>query len=128
MDVLLNELAFQKVLLSSIDDTVQNRQAAEEEVCAEIRNLEKQIRALKRCTTTTASYSQSSGSSQPSQTQYHSSSKTPGPSTGEDLSSAQAMDGYLSKCFPPSEAPTRTFEGPFSFSGFCSLAALQYNL
>jgi uncharacterized coiled-coil protein SlyX len=52
MDALLNELAFQKVLLNSIDDTVQNREAAEEEVRAEIRTLEKQIRDLKRGTTT----------------------------------------------------------------------------
>ena len=61
MNVLLNELAFQKVLLNSIDDTVQNREAAEEEVRAEIRTLEKQIRDLKRGSTT-ASNSQPSGS------------------------------------------------------------------
>jgi phage shock protein A len=74
MDVLLNELAFQKVLLNSIDDTVQNREAAEDEVRAEIRALEKQIRELKRGSTT-ASQPQPSGSSQSSQNKSSSSSK-----------------------------------------------------
>jgi phage shock protein A len=103
MDSLLNELAFQKVLLSSIDDTVQNREAAEEEVRAEIRSLEKQIRVLKRrTTTTTASNSQSSASSQPSQTQSSNPGKASNTATRDGLSTASAMDGYLSELPCPS--------------------------
>jgi len=99
MDVLLNELAFQKVLLNSIDDTVQNREAAEEEVRAEIRALEKQIRELKRGTTT-APTSQPSRYLHSSQRQSSSSSKKPNPAAGNGTPSAPAMDGYLSECFP----------------------------
>ena len=59
IDALLGEIAFQKVLLSSIDDSVENREEAEGEVRVEIKNLEKQVRALRRgpCTTTSASQS-----------------------------------------------------------------------
>lgn len=99
MDELMNELAFQKVLLSSIDNTVQNREAAESEVRAEIRSLEKQIRDLKRGATNTASQSGASTSSQPSQTVSSSSiskNKTSTP-TRNGHSAATAMDGYLSK-------------------------------
>lgn len=52
---LLNEIAFQKVLLNSLNDTVENREEAEREISAEIKTLEKQLRHLKRCTTSTAS-------------------------------------------------------------------------
>jgi hypothetical protein len=45
---LMNEISFQRVLLASIDDTVDDREAAEDEVRAEIRNLEKELRDLKR--------------------------------------------------------------------------------
>ncbi|KUJ08350.1 uncharacterized protein LY89DRAFT_711734 [Mollisia scopiformis] len=61
---LINEISFQKVLLSSIDDSVQNREAAEDEVKEEIRQLEAQLRALRRSTTTTASQLTSSQQSQ----------------------------------------------------------------
>jgi hypothetical protein len=118
MDALLNELAFQKVLLSSIDDTVQNRETAEEEVRAEIQSLEKQIRVLKRgTTTTTTSNSRSSASSQPSQTQFSDLSKTSDPATGDGLSAVSAMDGYLSECLASStsNAHSRLFECPFLF-------------
>lgn len=98
MDALLNELAFQKVLLNSIDDTVQNRDDAEEEVRGEIRALEKQIRELRR-SSTTASNSQPSESSQSYQKPSASSSKNPLPATGNGTSSASAMDGYLSEYF-----------------------------
>ena len=102
MDALLNELAFQKVLLNSIDDTVQNRRDAEDEVRAEIRAIEKQIRELRR-SSTTASNSQLSASSQSSQKPSASSSKDPITTTGNGTSSAApAMDGYLSECLPPS--------------------------
>jgi uncharacterized coiled-coil protein SlyX len=111
MDVLLNELAFQKVLLNSIDDTVQNREAAEEDVRAEIRALEKQIRDLKRGSTT-ASNSQPGGSaSQPSQKRSSSSNNT-APATGNGTPSAPAMDSYLSECFP-SNTTKRRLPYPF---------------
>src|SRR3984885_13405471 len=45
---LMNEISFQKVLLSSIDDSVEDRDAAEDEVRTEIRRLENELRALKR--------------------------------------------------------------------------------
>ncbi len=105
MDVLLSELAFQKVLLNSIDDTVQNRKAAEEEVRAEIRTLEKQIRDLKRGTTT-ASNSQPPGpASQSSQIRSSFSSKKPGPAPGNSTPSATVMDAYQSKFFPSTHFP-----------------------
>lgn len=47
IDDLLDEIAFQKVLLSSIDDSVQNREEAEAEVRAEITALERQLRKLR---------------------------------------------------------------------------------
>jgi uncharacterized coiled-coil protein SlyX len=99
MDVLLNELAFQKVLLSSIDDTVQNREAAEEEIRAEIRALEKQIRNLKR-STTAASQPQPSRSSQSLRKSSSSPSKKPNAGTGTGAVATPAMDGYLSRCSP----------------------------
>ncbi|KAH8816892.1 SNF2 family N-terminal domain-containing protein [Xylogone sp. PMI_703] len=45
---LMNEIAFQKVLLSSIDDSVEDREDAEAEVRAEIKALERQLRALRQ--------------------------------------------------------------------------------
>jgi uncharacterized coiled-coil protein SlyX len=54
---LVNEIAFQKVLLSSIDDSVDDREAAEDEVRAEIKKLEKEIKNLKRGSTSTYSES-----------------------------------------------------------------------
>jgi hypothetical protein len=118
MDALLNELAFQKVLLNSIDDTVQNRDVAEEEVRAEIRALEKQIRDIRR-SSTTASNSQHSASSQSSQKSSSGSSKKPNPGTGNGTSSAAAMDGYLSECLLPSTRPRAHLDLPFS-SDLCS--------
>lgn len=107
MDVLLNELAFQRVILNSIDDTVQNREAAEEEVRAEIRSLEKQIRALKRGATT-ASNSQAADSSRSSQSQSSSIPKKGEQPSGSGLSAASApapaMDGYQSKSLPLNQA------------------------
>lgn len=54
---ILNEIAFQKVILKSLDDLVENREEADREVRAEIKSLEKQLRDLKRGTTETASNS-----------------------------------------------------------------------
>lgn len=105
MEVLLSELAFQKALLNSIDDTVQNREAAEEEVRAEIRALEKQIRDLKRGATT-ASNSQPPGSaSQSSQSRSSFFSKKPGPAPGNSTPFATAMDAYQSKFFSSTHFP-----------------------
>ena len=64
LDELMSEIAFQKVLLSSIDDSVANRAEAEDEVRAEIKTLEKKLRALKHGTSTTASQSAQLHSSQ----------------------------------------------------------------
>jgi hypothetical protein len=124
MDVLLNELAFQKVLLNSIDDTVQNREAAEDEVCAEIRALEKQIRELKRGSTT-ASQPQHSGSCQSSQKPSSSSSKKPNASTGSGTPYAPAMDGYLSECFPLECNQAHIEISPFPFDLLFSNIPLQ---
>ncbi len=67
MEDIMSEITFQKVLLSSIDDSVHNREAAENEVRAEIKSLEDKLRDLKRSTTTAASNSQLHSSSQYSQ-------------------------------------------------------------
>lgn len=60
----MSEIAFQKVLLSSIDHTVENREAAEAEVRTEIKTLEKTLRSLKHGATTSASQSTQIPSSQ----------------------------------------------------------------
>ncbi len=60
---LIDEIAFQRVLLSSIDDNVQDREDAEKDVRDEIRSLERQLRDLRRRTTTTALKSRSSNPS-----------------------------------------------------------------
>ena len=48
VDDLMDEIRFQRVILSSIDDSVEDREAAEEEVRAEIKRLEKKMKILKR--------------------------------------------------------------------------------
>ena len=108
---LMNEIAFQKVLLASIDDSVQDRANAESEVRAEIKTLEKQLRELKRRgTTSTASTFRPLISSQPSEATSSASSlhKRPSnPTTEDDNASGTAMDGYLSECLNPLLFPTR---------------------
>jgi chromosome segregation ATPase len=105
---LMNEIAFQKVLLASIDDSVQDRPNAENEVKAEIKALEKQLRDLKRRgtrTTSTASKTETSLSSQQSSEATSSASSThkrPSNPTEEGHASGTAMDGFLSElseCF-----------------------------
>jgi hypothetical protein len=103
---LMNEIAFQKVLLASIDESVQDRSNAENEVRAEIKTLEKQLRDLKRRgTTSTASKLETSLSSQQSSEATSSSSSThkrPSNLTEEYNASGTAMDGFLSElseCF-----------------------------
>jgi len=96
IEELINEIAFQKVLLSSIDDTVQNREAAENDVRTEIRTLEAQLRNLRRSTTNTASDSRPSASSQ--QPETASSISSPNKSTADgDASAGTTMNGYLSE-------------------------------
>ncbi|KAE8443177.1 hypothetical protein EG329_002275 [Mollisiaceae sp. DMI_Dod_QoI] len=97
---LIEEIAFQQVLLASIDGSVQNREAAEAEVREEIRSLESQLRALKRGTTTTASNSQLSPSSH--STQATVSSNSPSKKSSHSLSqdnavSGSAMDGTFNR-------------------------------
>jgi hypothetical protein len=106
IDDLIGEIAFQRVLLESIDDTVQNRHEAELEVRKEIRNLESQVKRLKRGTTggtPTASNYSNSASSQVME--------APAPSSSPKIRPLDA--GFLS------EAPTDAFQGdkyaPFTF-------------
>lgn len=88
---LIHEIAFQKVLLQSIDDSVENRESAETEVRAEIKRLEKRLKDLRRSATTTASNSRTSSApqSQPGPSvPSKSSHKEPSNSTAErDLGS-----------------------------------------
>lgn len=97
---LIEEIAFQKVLLASIDDSVQNREAAVAEVKSEILSLEKQVRALKRGNTTTASSSQASTSSHAIQAtpSASSSSKKPAHTSPEDDTTVgSVMDSSMSE-------------------------------
>ena len=106
LDELINEIAFQKVLLSSIDDSVQNRQEAEDEVKAEIKSLEKQVRELKRSTTSAALNSHNSSASQPFETSSSNQSSSTNPSgshTMDDTLSGtplQANQGLLHFSLP----------------------------
>lgn len=100
---LQHEIAFQEVLLESIDDTVVDREAAENEVKEEIRALESQLRALRRRTTTTAS--QSGSSQHPSSSraaQVTTSTSSPGKklahsSTAVEEHIGSAMDSSMSE-------------------------------
>lgn len=83
MAELLSEITFQKVLLSSIDDSVGNRESAEREVRQEIKALESQLRSLRRGTTM-ASNSSAPQSSQPAAPK----------STSSDSSSAGTFVGH----------------------------------
>jgi hypothetical protein len=101
---LMNEIAFQKVLLASIDDSVQDRLKAESDVRAEIKTLEKQLRDKRRGTTSTASTFRPAISSQiPEETSSAFPHNRPSNLTTEDdNASGTAMDGYLSElsdCF-----------------------------
>jgi len=62
-----SEISFQKVLLSSIDDSVEDREEAEQEVRKEIYRLQKQLKAARRGTIGAASTSQSFSAPQPLQ-------------------------------------------------------------
>lgn len=84
MNDLKEEILFQKVLLSSIDDHVQNREAAEQEVRDEIHSLERKLNQLKRA---------SRGSSKPSSQNLQSTPEQPASSVPEDPATV-AMNGY----------------------------------
>ncbi|KAK0105181.1 hypothetical protein ONS95_004422 [Cadophora gregata] len=86
---LKEEILFQKVLLQSIDDNVQDREAAEQEVRHEIHSLERQLNRLKR-----AAQGSSGFSSKPSSQSFHSTpGKDPTNSASEDPARV-AMNGY----------------------------------
>lgn len=99
IDDLLDEIAFQQTLLASIDDSVHNREEAQNEVKAEIRTLTARLR-VKQGITTTALNSRTHSSSQNSTSasanaSYQTQPQPPKTSTGGDLSSEAAMNGYL---------------------------------
>jgi uncharacterized coiled-coil protein SlyX len=64
---LYNEIAFQRVLLSSIDETVVNWEELQDQVKEEIESLIRQVKDLQRSTTSTASASLPSSASERSQ-------------------------------------------------------------
>lgn len=87
---LKEEILFQKVLLKSIDDNVQDREAAEQEVRDEIHSLERKFNQLKR-----AAQGSSGSTSKPSSRSFPSSQgNNPTNSAPEDRAAA-AMNGYL---------------------------------
>ncbi|KAH9214043.1 SNF2 family N-terminal domain-containing protein [Leptodontidium sp. 2 PMI_412] len=90
MNDLKEEILFQKVLLSSIDDHVQNREAAEQEVRDEIHSLERKLNQLKRA---------SRGSSKPSSQNLQSTPEQPASSVPEDPATV-AMNGYPGQWYP----------------------------
>ncbi|KAH7310958.1 SNF2 family N-terminal domain-containing protein [Rhexocercosporidium sp. MPI-PUGE-AT-0058] len=100
MNELQEEILFQKVLLQSIDDHVQNREAAEQEVRDEIHSLERKLNQLKRAAKATSS------SSKPSSQNFQSTPQQPtSSSAGEDPTSV-AMNGYRAseQWYPQSSA------------------------
>jgi len=89
---LQDELCFQQVLLRSIDDKVQDKENAAQQVKQEIAVLEKQLKALKRGNKPTASNpSTTVGSFQASYSR-----DTPSKNTDAERA-AEFMDGYMSK-------------------------------
>ncbi|TVY81741.1 putative ATP-dependent helicase [Lachnellula suecica] len=96
IEELQDELGFQRVMLRSIDDSVQDRENAEREVKQEIATIEKRLKMLKRGTGTTASKSSnppSVASSQASCSKETPSKKTPASSSaGQHV---EGMDGSL---------------------------------
>ncbi|KAH6675016.1 P-loop containing nucleoside triphosphate hydrolase protein [Halenospora varia] len=81
---IMEELVFQKTMLASIDDTVADRDDAEEEIRGEIRKLEKRLKELKRGT---------SGRHPASQLSLAASPNSPLKNASQASSSA-AMEGY----------------------------------
>lgn len=71
------ELAFQDVLLKSIDDSVENREEAINEIKAEIELLKKRLRGLSHRTTSTASSSRQSASQSSIRATHSPPSKSP---------------------------------------------------
>lgn len=99
---LIEEIAFQRVLLESMDDTVVNRQQAELDVRKEIRDLENQVKRLRRGTTAgtpTASNSLNTISSQAPEVP----TQEPSPKiNSEQLASPPEapMDGFRGERYP----------------------------
>ncbi|EKD14371.1 uncharacterized protein L3040_008273 [Drepanopeziza brunnea f. sp. 'multigermtubi'] len=104
IEVLEDEIAFQNVLFASIDDNVQDREQAEQDIRDEICSLERQLKDLKRCTsaatiTTASNYPSSQNSSQSFQAAFSSSSRKNNAISnldgGVDGEPAGEMNGYL---------------------------------
>ncbi|RFU32429.1 hypothetical protein B7463_g3913, partial [Scytalidium lignicola] len=113
---LMNEIAFQKVLLSSIDDSVQNREDAEAEVKTEIAALERQLRELRRGILTGGLVSSQSApldssdvatsvTSQSDSRSLHSSPSKEKPSAMASPRSQESVDSVLHT--PKASLPTR---------------------
>lgn len=110
---IMEELVFQKTMLASIDDTVADRDDAEEEIRGEIRKLEKRLKELKRGP---------SGRHPASQLSLAASPNSPLKNASQASSSA-AMEGYqrgfspdLRSLLPFPHPPTSTFHTFNSFS------------
>lgn len=102
IEELRDEIAFQHVLLSSIDDNVQDREDAERDIRDEIRSLERKVRDLKRRVTTAAStFGSSQSSFQSPQAAPQSSARRnntlSSPSGAGDDEPAGTMNGDLSE-------------------------------
>ena len=94
IEELVGEIAFQKVLLSSIDDSVENRQEAEDEVRTEIKSLEKQLRTLRRAPATKTSASQSTAIPPQPAAPSSSTSKSRNDATMDLFSATDSQNGY----------------------------------
>jgi len=99
IEELMSEITFQRTLLQSIDDSVENREEAEQEVREEIKALQKKLKALQRSTTVTASSSDSRAASalRPSQesTLNRSASARVNPKMDESTSGTSKIPGKL---------------------------------
>ncbi len=89
---LQEEILFQRVLLSSIDDTVQNRAQAEQDVKDEIHSLQRQLVKLKRGTT--ADLTTASTLSQPASSQRIEATPRSSSPRSKSASNAASMEGY----------------------------------
>ncbi|TVY19000.1 putative ATP-dependent helicase [Lachnellula arida] len=95
MEELMDELCFQKVLLQSIDHTVQDKEDATQQVKLEIAGLEKKLKDLRRGRQPTASNSSRDISSLAS-SQASSSNQTPSKNPIAE-GAVDGMDGYMNQ-------------------------------
>lgn len=106
---LMGEISFQKVLLSSIDDSVDDREAAEDEVRTEIKALQDQLRALKRESGLSTTESEESSTS-------HEAGAASGGNYSSDVPGSDMDDVPVSLASPQPSASN----SPGSFSEFLS--------